>query len=450
MKNTTIYLVTLLLLYSCELVDVLENDPPNNLVAENVVKNETDARALLNGVYTTITSRVSAYYYMYSELIPSAMIGSMSVSGAGSIHGQFSNNEVQFDNIFVRDYWLIIYKVMDLANNSIVQTSQLSDQLISDEVRKELLGEAHYLRAMATFDALRYFGQFFDETSNLGIILHTEPSNFVTRHKARNTVAACYTQILSDLDKAIADAPDYTVTYRASKTAAKALKSKVLLYQGKYAEAAALADEVINEGTTTLEADFETAFSKGLNSSEMILMTYRDENSDSEDNNRKRFYTGRTSNSTWFATLMDSDPRRPFTYSGTTVLKTNNAAVYRPTYFLRLAEMYLIKAEGLAFSGATLLEASEPLNVIRNRAGIGDSPALTIDELKDDIFNEIARELAFENGSEWFAAIRFDKAMTLKPTITSSNQYILPIPEEEINGNGSLTLADQNPGYEGI
>jgi len=38
--------------------------------------------------------------------------------------------------------------------------------------------------------------------------------------------------------------------------------------------------------------------------------------------------------------------------------------------------------------------------------------------------------------------------MTLKPTITTINQYILPIPEEEINGNGALTLANQNPGYE--
>jgi len=40
--------------------------------------------------------------------------------------------------------------------------------------------------------------------------------------------------------------------------------------------------------------------------------------------------------------------------------------------------------------------------------------------------------------------------MTLKPQITSSNQYILPIPEEEINSNSLVNLADQNPGYDGI
>ncbi|WP_179333181.1 RagB/SusD family nutrient uptake outer membrane protein [Winogradskyella costae] len=448
MKKTIIYSLVICLFTSCELVDVLENDPPNNLVEENVVQSETDARALLNGVYTTITSRINDKYYMFSELIPSAMIGSMNGSGAGTSHIQFSSNSLEFDNIYVRDYWLMFYKTMDIANNTIEQTNQLSEDLISETSRKEIVGEARFLRAMSTFDALRYYGQFFDESSNLGVVLRTEPSNFVTRNKARNTVAECYEQILLDLDAAILDAPDYSVTYRASKTAAKALKAKVLLYQGKYGEAAALADEVINDGTTSLEPDFESVFSQGLNSSEMILMTYRDANSDTEDNNRKRFYSGIPPTDNWFTTIMDTDPRKDFTYNDSDILKTNNEAVFRPTYFLRLAEMYLTKAEGLAFSGASLVDASTPLNVIRNRAGIGNTSAANIEELKDDIFNEVARELAFENGSEWFAAIRFNKAMTLKPSIISSNQYILPIPEEEINGNGSITFTDQNPGYE--
>ena len=448
MKKTIIYSLVICLFTSCELVDVLENDPPNNLVEENVVQSETDARALLNGVYTTITSRINDKYYMFSELIPSAMIGSMNGSGAGTSHIQFSSNSLEFDNIYVRDYWLMFYKTMDIANNTIEQTNQLSEDLISETSKKEIVGEARFLRAMSTFDALRYYGQFFDESSNLGVVLRTEPSNFVTRNKARNTVAECYEQILLDLDAAILDAPDYSVTYRASKTAAKALKAKVLLYQGKYAEAAALADQVINDGTTSLAPDFESAFSQGINSSEMILMTYRDANSDTEDNNRKRFYSGIPPTDNWFTTIMDTDPRKDFTYNDSDILKTNNEAVFRPTYFLRLAEMYLIKAEGLAFSGASLVDASTPLNVIRNRAGIGNTSAANIEELKDDIFNEIARELAFENGSEWFAAIRFNKAMTLKPSIISSNQYILPIPEEEINGNGSITFTDQNPGYE--
>ncbi|VAW13712.1 Cell surface glycan-binding lipoprotein, utilization system for glycans and polysaccharides (PUL), SusD family, partial [hydrothermal vent metagenome] len=427
--------------------DVLDNDPPNNLVPENVVQNEDDAKALLNGVYGAIIPRESWAYYLFTEMIPSTLIGSMS-GRIGWLFPRFDNNDIFSNDGTVEAYWLIFYEVIDHANNVIKVIDELPDTEFSGNTKAEIIGEAHFLRAMATFDALRYFGQFYDLNSNLGIILRTEPANFATRDKPRSTVAESYTQIMSDLDFAIANAPDFSVTYRASKTAAKALKAKVLLFQGKHATAAALAKEVINERTRSLESDFVAVFDNGLNSSEMILMTHRDEDSDDDQLNIKRLFYAATTGTTWFPALMAGDPREAFTYDGATILKVNHEDTFRPTYFMRLAEMYLIQAEGLAFSGADLTTSKAPLDIIRNRAGIGDSPALTIDELKDDIFNEIARELAFENGSEWFAAIRFDKAMTLKPEIISVNQYILPIPEEEIIGNGALTLADQNPGYE--
>lgn len=450
MKNTLTYLALLFLIVSCELTNVLDNDPPSNLVEENVVQNEEDIEALLNGVYSTIISTANSSYYLNYELFPSTLIGTMSQSGNGTEHDQFRDNNLIFDSSLVGSYWLVFYQVIDIANNVISQTLDFPDNEFSLDNKSKILGEAHFLRAMATFDALRYFGQFYDENSSLGVVLRTEPSNFVTRAKARSTVAECYTQIISDLDLAIANAPDFSITYRASKTAAKALKARVLLFQGKYSEAAAMADEVISENTRSLEGDFESVFSTGINSSEMILMTYRDENSDADQSNAKQFYLG-LAGTTWFPILMDTDPRQVLTYvSGALplILKVNNEATFRPTYFIRLAEMYLIKAEGLAFSGASLAASKAPLDVIRNRAGIGDSPAITIDELKNDIFDEIIKELAFENGSDWFAAIRFNKAMTLKPSITSINQYILPIPESEINSNALISLLDQNPGYE--
>ncbi|MCF4102216.1 RagB/SusD family nutrient uptake outer membrane protein [Gillisia sp. M10.2A] len=446
MKKYFIYSLILLLTVSCELTDAIDQDPPDNLVPGNVIKNEEDAQALLNGVYGQIVSYTTAHYYMYSETIPSAMIGTMSSAGGGSANSEFAENDLSIDNSNVNSFWKIIYSVVDAANNSIALTAELPASEISETTRNEIIGEAHFLRAMGTFDLLRYFGQFYDASSSLGIILRTEPVNFISRDKARNTVAESYSQILSDLDFAIANAPDFNVNYRASKVAALALKARVLLYKGDYAEAASIADQVINSGSRNLEGTFEDTFDKGLSSSEIILQTYRDENSDSDQNNRKRFYLGRAG-TTWFANLMNEDPRQAFTYSGTTVLKVNNSTTYRPTYFIRLAEMYLIKSEALARSGATLEESKAPLDVIRMRAGLEMSAAESLPELMDDIFEEYIKELAFENGSDWFAAIRFDKAMELKSTITSVNQYILPIPLTEIEGNQLLGPGDQNPGY---
>ena len=451
MKNSIIYFFVILTISSCELTDVLDNDPPNNLVPENIIQSEDDAAALLNGVYSSLVPRTSSLYYLEYETLPGTLIGTMNLPGTVGDFTQFRENDLLFDNRVVNNLWNTFYNVLNQANNSIALTRDFPDDQFSGDNKTEILGEGHFMRAMATFDALRYFGQFYDPSSSLGVVIRDEPSNLVTRDQPRSTVSRCYEQIYEDLDFAIANAPDFSVTYRASKTSAKALKARVLLFEGRYAEAAALADEVITESTRILAPDFESVFSSGLESTEMIFMTYRDETTDIFQNNRKRFYNGRALDSGWFGALMENDPRQPFTYTSSTSaigLKVNNVATFRPTYYIRLAEMYLIKAEGLAFSGATVTESKAPLDMIRNRAGIGDSPASTIEELRDDIFDEIVRELAFENGSEWFAAIRFDKTMELKPTITSVNQYILPIPEPEINGNGLIDFTDQNPGYD--
>ena len=96
---------------------------------------------------------------------------------------------------------------------------------------------------------------------------------------------------------------------------------------------------------------------------------------------------------------------------------------------------------------AAIDEDKAPLLVVRSRAfgSPHTSAAATMDELLDEIYKEIVKELAFENGSEWFAAIRFNKIMTIKPTVTSQDQFILPIPEAEIQGNALFGV--QNPGY---
>lgn len=62
-------------------------------------------------------------------------------------------------------------------------------------------------------------------------------------------------------------------------------------------------------------------------------MTHRKADSDTEDNNRKRFYSGRTG-TTWLPAIMNGDPRVPLTYSGQNILKVNHVNTYRPTYFI--------------------------------------------------------------------------------------------------------------------
>ena len=439
---------TVLFTTSCELVNVLEVEPPNNLVPENVVKDAESAENLLNGAYSIFNDQ---YYYLYTETMPGLLSGSMSRNGFLA-NTDIANNAVKVDAPDPANYWRAFYQQIDAANAVIKLVPGVPADLFAPNRQNEILAEAHFLRAMGHFELLRYFGQLYDRSSPLGVIIRTEPADFTTRDKVRSSVQDTYAQILHDLDVAILSGPEFSKTYFASKTAAKALKAKVLLFMGEYAAAATLADEVITEGNRTLAPTYAAVFDKNLNSSEIILMRYTDEVSVALDRKKFTYGSRHAIASNWLAGMMTGDPRAAFTFaaSNKAVLKVHNANFFSPTYFLRLSEMYLIKAEGLARSGATLAESKAPLEAVRSRAlGVPYvSPALTTEELLNEIYKEIVLELAFENGSEWFAGIRFDKIMTVKPQIKSTNQYILPIPLSEIQANAALSLADQNPGYD--
>ncbi|TRX61819.1 RagB/SusD family nutrient uptake outer membrane protein [Fulvivirga sp. M361] len=451
MKHIYIILIIILTITGCGLTDVLDNEPPNNLVPENVVNDVSGAENLLNGAYATLNEQG---YYLHTEYTPGLLSGSMEIRTTIG-DAQLEQNAVETDNsVTLPTLWGVFYEMINAANNVIDLVPELDDNLFLNGRKEEIIGEAHFLRAMAHFDALRYFGQFYDLNSALGVITRTEPSDFVTRNLGRSSVRDVYELIIEDLDVAINQSPDLTVPYYSSKTSAKALKARVRLYMGEYAEAAVLADEVIEEGLVSLSSTFADVFDDGITSDEMIFMRYRDDvNFNSALLNRKRFQYGFRwyQAGEWLVDLMGTDPRAGETYSlsNLSIQKVYNIDTYNPTYYIRLAEMYLIKSEGLARSGASLEEAKAPLEEIRSRA-FGSpqiSAATTIPELLDEIYTEIVLELSFEHGAEWFAGIRFDKIIDNKPTVTSIDQYILPIPQSEIDANGALSIGDQNPGY---
>lgn len=446
MKHTVFVICAFYLAGCSKLTDVIDVAPPNNLDQGNVVRTADDARALVNGVHAQFHD---LYYYMHTEMGPALLTGTMDRTNA-AINIQYLTNDLTPTTTEVRNIWGAFYKMINHANWAIKLVSPLPESVIDADEKRKLVAQAKGLRALGHFDALRYYGEFYDLDSKFGIVLREEPGDYTNRYKARNTVAEVYNLILQDLDDAIQDGPDFTKPVLFSKTAAKALKARVYLYRGEYAQAAVLAQEVIEEGTRSLSPTFAEVFSTGFSSTEMILMRATDAVTAAQ-NERKRFtYTnGYAVTGDLLISLLDGDPRQPATYNDANklILKVDNITFERPTYFIRLAEMYLIQAEALARSGASLEDAKAPLETIVSRA-YGTpyaSPATDTDELLDEIYEEIIKELCFENGAEWFASLRFDKIFDVKPTVTRTTQFIMPIPESEVHNN--LLFGPQNPGY---
>ena len=117
------------------------------------------------------------------------------------------------------------------------------------------------------------------------------------------------------------------------------------------------------------------------------------------------------------------------------------------TYYFRFPELYIMKSELLARTGAAIAEAIAPINTMRSMRTNPILPNLnpvSQQELMDAIFFEYLFETFLENGNEFYASLRFnapDGRPWIENTKTSAgiplviNSIPYPIPRAEILGN---------------
>ncbi|WP_282148940.1 RagB/SusD family nutrient uptake outer membrane protein [Algibacter lectus] len=447
MKNNIILftILTGILFSSCDAA--LDVQPENYLFEDQLVTDDKSAQTSLVGVYT----QLNWTYYQYLEVMLPLMDGSLTTTNSTWIFGEASDNSFDSSQVSLNTVYEWPYYITNSANATI---SAVTDNAsVSADEHDRILSEAYFLRAFGHYVALRSFGQFFDLSSDYGIVLQNTVSTVENSKIARSTVQESYDFILDDLDKSIELNAAFTYNYYASSIAAKAFKANVLLYMGgqeNYEAAVLLADEVINSGDVELESNFEDVFENGVANSEVIFSRI---NGEGQASKLSYYYQSLVKVSPWLQDFLVDDPRKEASYNTSNLFlkKIYTSGVSGgPANYMRLAEVYLIKAECQARLNL-LAQAEETLNAVRNRAYGGAAPDLEYtsqEELLDIIFDEYVKELCFETGAVWFAAIRHGKIEEIKTNVTSSNQYIFPIPISELENN--TLFGPQNPGYLGI
>lgn len=145
-------------------------------------------------------------------------------------------------------------------------------------------------------------------------------------------------------------------------------------------------------------------------------------------------------------------------------------ACYRDVPLYHVSDMYLYAAEAYLLAGQDA-KSLEKINAVRHRAGLpnlgsfGDyQPQYTTPDWYDPtpldlILDERARELYAER-TRWFDLKRtkqlvrynlaFARAINSRSQMCNSKgevKWLRPIPQNEINYNLELSVADQNPGY---
>ena len=487
MKKILIVFSIIIGLTNCQLVDVLEQDPMYELDLENAITSPEMAELALTGTYGCLPAKSTNYTFatLSGSFMSGALLRQNFITSGVSIYYSENYLPTLSYSTFGDEEWGCDYEVIKNVNYLLQALEKLDDSEFKAGRKAEIIGECHFLTALSYFRLLRQFSEFWDENSNYGILIRDEIPSVSNAVKVRATVAQSYEEIYKHLEIALNQAPEYTTSTQASVQAAKALKAVVLFYQGKYSEAAVAADEAITS-TNPLDPSYSNVFTNAETSKEVIFCRAfgTDDVSDVSYFMEKAFgATGIWGPTESYMNLIEGDPRKDLvtenkdvvyngvTYNVNTVKKLYIPGEGVPVIFLRTAELYLIKAEALARSNASIADAWAPIKELRNRVGADMTEPASRDELMDEIFKEWWIEMAFENWHEWFATRRFDRLLEMNKSLAEQledeqekdkededggNSFeqaflqklewrkIYNIPTSEINANSAC---EQNPGY---
>lgn len=445
--------------------------PPHDLVGENAITNESSAEVALNGVYSYIGGygTMSAYYISDNEF-RTGLLDPKYYYRSKMEEDQLPQLQLQQDNNSIETPWKVGYKLVNAASNFIYYTEKVSDDAFGGNRKTEMLAEARFLRGFAHAFLLRKFGYFWDMESRLGTIIRMEPSSLSNNNKARSTVKESYEKIFEDLDYAIQYGPAYRSKYIICATAAKAFKADILMNRGAagdYAEAIRLADEVIGSSEFGMEDTYADIFKNGYTSKELLFTRFLKEPPTMSDNvgSLLKMFGGGTyqPTSAYLAVFQPNDPRYEVTFDsieytrldGTKYKMQNWKKHYVengdcPMYYMRVAQMYLIKAEAMLWNGSEIKDVVDVLNVVRNRAGATPLKASDYpdrESLMNEIFNENVREIGMENGACYYLAVRMKIGgkrllKTWNDNYEKDDQLCFPIPLAELQHNSKV---DQKP-----
>jgi hypothetical protein len=437
-------------LSSCEL-DVI----PSDALTGSQIRNTSDGLiSLVNGGYAQFKdypdANSSNNWYLRQYYHLSDFGGDDIVCGyktEDDLINSFRYKDRASEKSNINSFWEVSYKIIYGANVAI----QMADEKGSDPLTDQLKGECYFLRAFATHNLVRLFAKPYssDNSSSPGVILRESATDGAP--KARATLAETYDYILSSLKTAAALMSEEIPEARdnrgfASKYSAWALLSRIYLYMGDYENTIAYADSLINSGKYSLESadSYPTYFANAANGSETIwCIPFLAVDDKREASVASMIFNGA---SCWgeegaspsildamgFGTeMMDVDVRWSYIETTSPGLK-NGVNIYYISKFsgqdgsptlsspvmIRLAEMYLNRAEAFANLSGNLSEALADVNEIRTYRMLvpdgGDLNDYLYDAVRDDItennildivLKERRIELAFE-GQRIFDILR--------------------------------------------
>ena len=491
------YILILLVAFFIQLVgcDDLEYFPSDQLTSETVQSSEELLENVTIGTYSRLREREYCRLRHFLHELPGDDLAWCKQSG-DHICNTYGYQRIVHSSA-ARQIWQQAYYGIYSANKTI----EIIDGMENPSKKMlNLKGENLFIRGLMHFDLVKIFARPYPQNpeSNLGVMIRNNTDQYAL--PARSTVKETFDFIVNDFLQSAELMKENKSSIFASKEAAWAMLSRIYLYMENYDKAIEYADKVINSGRYELvttqqlseyytilpENNPETIFAIKLQASEnmgksSIGSLYH------EDGGWGEIFVSKPFRQLIYQNPNDErikfiDPKYTLDNEGNKIPSDTEESGYvvekrlgYSKYFnlkytleggvkmlsspivIRLAEMYLNKAEAFAKKGEEP-EAIEMVNIIRQRAGLAGDELFSSDNLKgyqsvlDLVLDERRLELAYE-GHRAYDVYRNNRSMDRSFThgeawagpqlIPPTSELIVHfIPENEITLNPNLV---QNP-----
>lgn len=443
-KILFLMLASAILMTSCN--KVLDVNPTASISSDIALKDSTGVESAMLGAYNGL--QAVGLYGRNAAIIADLAADNLVWTGTTQDYGQIMNKPIPAENAIADGMWTAAYDVINRVNNILYKLPDIPYGSVAG--KNHIQGEALFIRALMQHYLASFFG---------GVPLRTQPtldlSNLELEKSSQTDV---YASAISDLETAIDLLSHTTTAGRANSSGAKALLARVYLSQFHLTNDASFATKAMQMSSDLiaflpgLATTYSELFDPAVPSTESIFEVIYD---NQNFNRLAQYYYTRDLNGRYeiapsaglIAAFDTADARLDVSIrydekNNPYGAKYNDVAggVDRVNV-LRLAEMYLIHAEALAYTNGDVAAIQNDINVIRHRAGLPDTEAADIASLKLAIENERRFEFAFE-GHRWHDLVRTGRAAEV---LGIDQKFTLfPIPLSEMQTNKKM---QQNPGY---
>ena len=207
MKHTIInalFLSAAIACISCE--DMLDYQPKDRLSPDTYFKTETDCELWTNNYYTVFPSAEGIYSEPYDVIVRDVLADEISgVRKPMPTDGNWNWKKLREMNFFLS------------------RASQVEDE----SVRLEYEGLTRFFRAYFYFEKVKRYGDVPWVDRPLG-------SDEEELYKGRDSRESVMEKVMEDVDFAIANLPEVQNVYRVTRWTARALKSRIALFEGTF------------------------------------------------------------------------------------------------------------------------------------------------------------------------------------------------------------------------